>query len=67
MEPTILPEGTIRFAHDGLHHLLGVGGQRRLQVLQSDSDNDSLVAIVPLDQDGFARVDALYRLLAQLH
>ncbi|HMR52667.1 DUF2285 domain-containing protein [Amaricoccus sp.] len=67
VEPTILPEGTIRFAHDGLHHLLGVGGQRRLQVLQSDSDNDSLVAIVPLDQDGFARVDALYRLLAQLH
>ncbi|MEM8992176.1 MAG: DUF2285 domain-containing protein [Pseudomonadota bacterium] len=66
-EPTIRPEGTIRFAHDGLHHLFGAGGQRRLQVLQSDSDNDALVAIVPLDQDGFARLDAVYRLLAQLH
>lgn len=66
-EPTILPEGTIRYAHDGLHHLLGAGGQRRLQALQSDPDNDVLVAIVPLDQDGFARLDAVFRLLAQLH
>ena len=66
-EPTILPEGTITYAHDGLHHLLGVGGQRRLQVLQSDPDDDALVAIVPLDQDGFARLEAVYSLLAQLH
>ena len=66
-EQTILPEGTIRYAHDGLHHLLGVGGQRRLQVLQSDPDDDALVAIVPLDQDGFARLDAVFRLLARLH
>ena len=67
VEPTILPKGTIRYAHDGLHHLLGAGGQRRLQVLQSDPDDDALVAIVPLDQDGFARLDAVFRLLAQLH
>ena len=67
MEPTILPEGTTRSAQDGLHHLLGVGGQRRLQVLQSDPDIDALVAIVPLDLDGFARLNAIYRLLAQLH
>ncbi|WP_424989787.1 DUF2285 domain-containing protein [Fluviibacterium sp. S390] len=66
-EPTILPEGTIRYAHDGLHHLLGVGGQCRLQVLQSDPDDDALVAIVPLDQDGFARLEAVYSLLARLH
>ncbi|MEM7667957.1 MAG: DUF2285 domain-containing protein [Pseudomonadota bacterium] len=66
-EPTILPEGNITYAHDGLHHLLGVGGQRRLQVLQSDPDAGALVAIIPLDQDGFARLDAVFRLLAQLH
>ncbi|MDD9718705.1 DUF2285 domain-containing protein [Dinoroseobacter sp. PD6] len=66
-EPTILPEGTIRYAHDGLHHLLGVGGQLRLQVLQSDPDDDALVAIIPLDQEGFTRLDAVFRLLAQLH
>ncbi|MFL4469024.1 DUF2285 domain-containing protein [Tateyamaria armeniaca] len=66
-EPTILLEGTIRYAHDGLHHLLGVGGQRRLQVLQSDPDDDAFVAIVPLDQDGFARLEAVYSLLARLH
>ena len=66
-EPTILPEGTITYAHDGLHHLLGVGGQRRLQVPQSDPDDHALVAIVPLDKDGFARLDAVYSLLAQLH
>ena len=66
-EPTILPEGTITYAHDGLHHLLGVGGQRRLQVLQSDPNDHALVAIVPLDQDGFARLEAVYSLLARLH
>ncbi|TDA90422.1 DUF2285 domain-containing protein, partial [Halomonas marinisediminis] len=66
-EPTILPEGTIRYAHAGLHHLLGVGGQLRLQVLQSDPDDDALVAIIPLDQEGFTRLDAVFRLLAQLH
>ena len=66
-EPTILPEGTTRGADDGLHHLLSAGGQRRLQVLQSDPDAGALVAIIPLDQDGFARLDAVFRLLAQLH
>ena len=67
VEPTILPEGTTRRAQDGLHHLLGAGGQLRLQVLQSDPDAGALVAIIPLDQDGFARLDAVFRLLAQLH
>lgn len=67
MEPTILPEGTTKRAQDGLHHLLDAGGKHRLQILQSDSDDDALVAIVPLDQDGFARLDAVFRLLAQLH
>ena len=65
--PTILPTGTPRRAQDGLHHLLDAGEQRRLQILQSDPDTNPLVAIVPLDQDGFARLDAIYRLLAQLH
>jgi len=65
--PTILPTGTTNRAQDGLHHLLDAGGQRRLQILQSDSDADALVAIVPLDQDAFVRLDAIYRLLAQLH
>ncbi|WP_443288118.1 DUF2285 domain-containing protein [Sulfitobacter sp. PR48] len=65
--PTILPTGTTRRAQDGLHHLLDAGEQRRLQILQSDPDTNRLVAIVPLDQDGFARLDAIYRLLAQLH
>ena len=66
-EPTILPEGTTRRAEDGLHHLLEVGGQRRLHLLHSDPSADAQAAVVPLDQDGFARLDAVYRLLAQLH
>lgn len=66
-EPTILPDGKTRSNQDGLHHLLDVGGQRRLQLLQSDPNADAQVAVVPLDQDGFARLDAVYRLLAQLH
>ena len=65
--PTILPTGTTRRAQDGIHHLLDAGEQRRLQILQSDPDTNRLVAIVPLDQDGFARLDAISRLLAQLH
>lgn len=67
VEPTILPEGTTRRAEDGLHHLLDTGRQHRLQILQADPDTNALVAIVPLDQDAFARLDAIYRLLAQLH
>ncbi|MCC1493546.1 DUF2285 domain-containing protein [Cognatishimia sp. F0-27] len=67
VEPTILPEGTVKYAHDGIHHLLDASGKHRLQILQSDPDADALVAIVPLDQDGFARLDAVFRLLAQLH
>ena len=66
-EPTILPEGTTRRAQDGLHHLLEVGGQRRLHLLHSDPSADAQAAVVPLDQDGFARLDAVFRLLAQLH
>ena len=65
--PTILPRGTTRRAQDGLHHLLDAGGQHRLQILQSDPDTNALAAIVPLDQNGFASLDAIYRLLAQLH
>lgn len=67
VEPTILPEGTTRRAQDGLHHLLDPGLQVRLQLLQEDPDAEAHVAIVPLDQVGFARLDAIYRLLAQLH
>jgi len=65
--PTILPTGTTRRAQDGLHHLHDGGGDRRLQVLQLDPDATALVAIVPLDQDGFACLDAVYRLLAMIH
>ena len=64
--PTILPKGTTIPAQDGLHHLHDGGGDRRLQVLQLDPDATA-VAIVPLDQDGFVRLDAVYRLLAMIH
>ena len=67
VETTILPEGTTRRAQDGLHHILDPGLQVRMQLLQEDPDSKALVAIVPLDQDGFARLDAVIRLLAQLH
>lgn len=67
VEPTILPEGSTKDAHGGLHHLLDAGGRRRLQILHEDPDASALVAIVPLDQNAFVRLDAIYRLLAQLH
>lgn len=65
--PTILPTGKTKRAQDGLHHLLDAGGQCRLQLLQEDPEAHELVAIVPLGQDSFARLDAVNRLLAQLH
>lgn len=65
--PTVLPKGTIIPAQDGLHHLHDGGGDRRLQVLQLDPEATALVAIVPLDQDGFVRLDGVYRLLAMIH
>ena len=65
--PTPLPSRITIPDRDGLHHLVDVGGKRRLQILQSDDDATALVAIVPLGHDGFARLDAVYRLLAMIH
>lgn len=66
VEPTILPEGSTKHSHDGLYHLLDPGWPVRLQLVQEDPDADALVAIIPLDQNGFARLDAVYSLLARL-
>ena len=54
-------------AGEELHHLLDAGSGRRLQILQSNPDATALVALVPLDRDGFVRLDAVYHLLARLH
>lgn len=65
--PTPLPSGTTIPDRDGLYHLIDAGVERRVQILQSDPDTTALVAIVPLGHDGFARLDAVYRLLAMIH
>lgn len=64
---TTLPKGTSISSADGLHHLLDAGREQRLHILQSDPNATALAAIVPLDRDGFARLEAVYQLLARLH
>ena len=64
---TLLPKTTTISDRDGLHHLNDAGDERRVQILQCDPDVSALVAVVPLGHDGFARLDAIYRLLARLH
>lgn len=64
---TRLPKTTTISDRDGLHHLNDAGDKRRVQILQCGPDTTALVAVVPLGRDGFARLDAIYRLLAQLH
>lgn len=64
---TPLPKGTSISAADGLHHLLDAGREHRTHILQSDPNDTALAAIVPLNRDGFARLEAVYQLLARLH
>jgi len=64
---TPLPKGTSISAADGLHQLLDAGRKQRMQILQSDPNDAVLAAIVPLNRDGFARLEAVYQLLARLH
>lgn len=64
---TTLPNGTSISAADGLHQLLDAGRKQRMQILQSDPNDTALAAIIPLDRDGFARLEAVYQLLARLH
>ncbi|MDW3224171.1 MAG: DUF2285 domain-containing protein [Paracoccaceae bacterium] len=64
---TPLPNTTTISDRDGLHHLNDAGDERRVQILQCEPDSTALVAVVPLGHEGFARLDAVYRLLAQLH
>lgn len=64
---TPLPNTTTISDRDGLHHLIDAGGKPRIQIHQSDTDTAALVATVPLGHDGFARLDAVYRLLVMIH
>jgi hypothetical protein len=54
---------------DGVHSLHDLGDCDRIQLLQTGQshDEEKLAAIVPLDLEGFDRLEAIYRLLASLH
>ena len=62
-----LPRAVEISAFDGTHLLLDPGDAQRQQLLRAGPDGAALVALIPLDADGFARIEAVYRLLATLH
>ena len=62
-----LPRTTQTPARDGTHLLLEPGGAHRLQLLRAGPEGVTDAAIIPLDPDGFARLEAVCRLLARMH
>ena len=54
-------------ARDGIHMLLEPGAAHRLQLLLTAPEGVADAAIIPLDPDGFARLEAVYRLLARMY
>lgn len=54
-------------ARDGIHLLLEPGAGHRLQLLRTVPDGVADAAIIPLDADGLARLEAVYRLLARMN
>lgn len=50
---------------EGVHALLDLGNGERLQVL--DAATAPTAAVIPLDRDGFGRLEALHRLLSAIH
>jgi hypothetical protein len=61
------PDMTMTEAPEGVHLLRDPGGPGRLHVLHMAPDRSASMALVPLDADGFARLEAIYRLLALFH
>lgn len=54
---------------EGAHRLYDLGDGDRIQILQTGQPRDAekFAAIVPLDLEGFDRLEAIHRLLAALH
>ncbi|MDF8335492.1 DUF2285 domain-containing protein [Novosphingobium cyanobacteriorum] len=50
---------------EGVHSLLDLGNGERLQVLAAVAA--PAAAVIPLDRDGFGRLEALHRLLSAIH
>ena len=54
---------------EGVHSLYNLSDGGHIQILQTGEPHDAakLAAVVPLDLEGFDRLEAIYRLLAALH
>lgn len=62
-----LPQAHETHAQDGTHLLLEPGTSHRLQLLRTGPEGAAHAALIPLDADGFLRLEAVYRLLASAH
>jgi hypothetical protein len=61
------PDMTMTEAPEGVHLLCDPGGPGRLHILRMAPDSAASMALIPLDADGFARLESIYRLLSLLH
>ena len=57
--------GHIERDEHGIHGVVQLSPVDRIQVLATGGP--PMAAVIPLDTDGFARLDAVYRLLAAIH
>jgi hypothetical protein len=64
-QPPLLSGGRAEIDQQGVHAMLPLGNGEQLQTLTTGSGAPA--AIIPLDLDGFDRLEAVQRLLAAIH
>ncbi|MBB5373999.1 DUF2285 domain-containing protein [Acidocella aromatica] len=63
--PSLSPDGSEENDEQGAHAMVSLGNGERIQVLTTGSG--PVAAVVPLDIEGFDRLEAVHRLLAAIH
>jgi len=64
-QPHLIDLGTVERDEQGAHAILHLATGDHIQLLATNGP--PLAAVIPLDSDGFARLESVYRLLAAIH
>jgi hypothetical protein len=64
-QPDGLDQTSEKIDEQGAHAMVALGDGAQIQILAIGAE--PIAAVVPLDREGFSRLDAVYRLLAAIH
>lgn len=69
VDPPPIIDRPVRVDDEGSHSLRNLSDGSRIQIVQIGEPQNiqTLAAVMPLDVEGFDRLEAIYRLLASLH